>query len=229
MQQIGLQPHSCIVDESTQSAPIIINKETNAEVLLTRAYWDANTDLANRNLQCEDYEWNDDSNRYELTGSYNRFHNPLPIQKPWISTWTETRFEPRSNDGQPEETTLLWTVVDGALNDQLTITTLPFQGQLNFLSRVELVDVNGGTRNGTRWWASTNANKYSQCIDPQSNRFIPTGTPGASGIETNHYSDQSVIFSAPMEANPPEIDREEEIVFSRVQSLCPGKSKPTAL
>jgi len=56
---VGEQPHSCIVDENTQPSPAIINRETNQPVELVRAYWDANTDIAGKTLECEEFQWSE--------------------------------------------------------------------------------------------------------------------------------------------------------------------------
>ena len=213
------EPHSCIVDETTQPAPVIINRETDTEVQLVRAYWDANRDLAERRLECERYAFSEDSNSFELTGSSYRYYEPLPAEKPWINTWTSwsrSSDNPDAGNSVPVgQSRLLWTVVDGVLNGDLQIRSTDTQTKLNNLSWVELIDVDGGSQNGTRWWDSDRG--YDQCTDPVSNIFVPTGTPGTAASASTQpvFSSESKIFSSPVDPDEPNIVREEEIIFSR--------------
>lgn len=43
---------SCIVTDETEPAPVIINPQTGVAVDLQRAYWNPNKDIANRQIQC---------------------------------------------------------------------------------------------------------------------------------------------------------------------------------
>lgn len=197
------QPHSCIVDETTQAAPVLVNQETNTPVQLVRAYWDANRDLTGRTLECEEYLWSNENNLYELQTSYQRYHHSLPDQKPWIGVWN------KSNVNE------LWTVVDGVLDDRLTL-----YASANRLSShsywVELISLNGGVDNATRWWE--NEFKYHQCSDPATNRFIPTGTPGTSTASPSPVSTESLIFTTTPEPQPTNLytyENGSEVILSR--------------
>ena len=186
---VGEQPYSCIVDDSTLPAPSIVNKETNESVQLLRAYWDANVDLAGRNLECEVFIWNENDQRYILEESYQRYHYPLPSEKPWIYAWTKSNRVWHTYERRLDDETLLWTVVDGVLNELLT-----FWRNEPHMYWVELISVNGGTDNATRWWSNAYRSNYSadgyfQCTDPATNQFVPTGAPGVpsnapSGVST---------------------------------------------
>ncbi len=212
-QSLNEVPHSCAVDETTEAAPTILNKETNEEVQLVRAYWDANRDFAGRAIECEEYQWNSTTNRYLLIGRYDRLHRPLPAEKPWLNTWTATRFDLDSTL-PPRITNHLWTVIDGVFNDKVGIYTLPSQQMINRISWVELIDVNGGVENGTRWWNGS-VNEYHQCTDPVTNRFVPTGSPGVATTPSAVFSTESLTFFSPAQSSAPEIEREEEIIFSQ--------------
>jgi len=195
----GNQPHSCKVDNDTQPIPSIVNKESNQSVELVRAYWDANKDIAGKNLKCEEYQWNEDEQRYALTESYQRYHYPLPNEKPWIYAWTKSAQTTYPSGGTAEDETLLWTVVDGVLNDLLY-----FYNNSPSKYWVELISVNGGTNNATRWWTDWywtdyNANSYYQCTNPETNRFVPTGTPGVSSNTPSGISTESRIFTTTAE------------------------------
>ena len=206
---------SCVVDATTGAAPSYIHE--GQPVQLTRAYWDANRDLAGRTLACEEYTRNDGDSD-QLTASYLRYHDPLPPEKPWISSWTMSSRVSYQSDGTetPEnDETRLWTVVDGRLDDKLP-------GSPSCCSEppywVELISVNGGSENATRWW-DPSGNKYHQCTDPLTNSFIPTGSPNVTpAAPTTNYSQESIVFtSAEEETQPASPYRygEREAVLSR--------------
>jgi len=227
------QPHTCIVTAETPQAPEIINRETNTPVQLTRAYWDGNRDLAGRTLACEEYLWRDD--KYIKVHSYNRYHHPLPEEKPWINAWIKSDIQ--SFNGLPliDRDIQFWTVVDGALDDGVGIRNPGFSLDKYW---VEMISVGGGFENAVRWWTDSNPDAdYVQCIDPETNVFVPTGSPDvAPTTVSNVFSTESVEFTTKVAQNQPEAGH-SGAVLSRgavwdIKDLayltidCPSYSKP---
>ena len=184
---LGEQPHSCIVDESTTPTPTIINRQTNAPIQLIRPYWDANTDLANKTLFCEAYSWSDSDQLYKLEETYQRYHHPLPNEQPWIYAWDKTNIT-RVGSTDIKTDRLLWTVVDGVLNDNVY-----FYDNSPDQYWVELISLNGGIENATRWWLDDT--NYYQCSDPATNSFVPTGAPGVISTAPSGVSTAPAIFT----------------------------------
>lgn len=56
---------SCRVTEQSLPPPTYIDLETGASVELVRAYWDPNSDIADRNIRCEYFEFNSETAVYE--------------------------------------------------------------------------------------------------------------------------------------------------------------------
>jgi len=200
-------PHSCVVDESTETTPVLINRETGIEIPLVRQYWNANVDLAGKTLQCERYSFNIQSNRYDLAFSYQRFHHQLPDKKPYFGIWERSNEFTYNRDGEPiraqqdgRDLNFVWSVVDGVLIDSLRISERNNLDARDYW--VELVSVNGGVNNATRFWGESTSSYY-QCTDPATNRFVPTGTPGAAGAAVSDFSEASLIFTSVAENPPP--------------------------
>jgi len=76
---------SCVVDDQTAPAPTVTNLETGEVITLLRNYWDGNVDFANREIQCDFFEFRETTQQYTLDRSYRYWHLPLPDQPPWVS------------------------------------------------------------------------------------------------------------------------------------------------
>ena len=88
----------CQVTVFSTAVPNFFNQQTGAEVILERAYWDPNADLANRTLQCDPFIFNEDTGQYEegsqgsapntplRDAAFSVFHYPLPAEEPHIGT-----------------------------------------------------------------------------------------------------------------------------------------------
>ena len=76
---------SCVVNDETSPAPTIVNRETGAVIIPERSYWDGNADFANREIQCDFFEFRESTQQYTLDRSYRYWHLPLPDQPPWVS------------------------------------------------------------------------------------------------------------------------------------------------
>jgi hypothetical protein len=40
-----------------QAIPVVVNQQTGAQVEFTRAYWNANVDIADRSTKCDEYRY----------------------------------------------------------------------------------------------------------------------------------------------------------------------------
>jgi hypothetical protein len=56
---------SCVVTDQSHPKPEYTNQQTGARVELVRAYWDPNSDIADRNIRCEFFRFNSDTAMYE--------------------------------------------------------------------------------------------------------------------------------------------------------------------
>lgn len=164
----------CQVTESSTPMPVFINQQTGAQVLLERAYWDPNANLANRTLQCDPFIFNGNTGQYEAGAQgvspfsplrdapFSVFHYPLPAEEPHIGTalgFIESKLD---------QYTPLWSVDDGVYNGPAPMARSHY---------VEIVDHNGGTENAIRIWGA-GLSDYYLCYDPTGAAVIPTGAPG---------------------------------------------------
>lgn len=165
----------CQVTELSTPMPNFINQETGAEVVLQRAFWDPNADLANRTLQCDPFIFNEDTGQYEegsqgpapntplRDAAYSVFHYPLPAQEPHIGTALGF-IESKLNRYTP-----MWSVDNGVYNGPAPMARSHY---------VEVVDHNGDTENAIRIWGA-GLTDYYLCYDPDGGVIRPTGVPEA--------------------------------------------------
>ena len=55
---------SCLITPGSEPPPDFINKFTGEPVTLVRPYWDGNTDIANRSIRCDRYDYQQASGEY---------------------------------------------------------------------------------------------------------------------------------------------------------------------
>ncbi len=56
---------TCLITSSSEPPPDYTNKSTGEPVTLTRPYWDGNTDIANRSIRCDRYDYQQASGEYQ--------------------------------------------------------------------------------------------------------------------------------------------------------------------
>lgn len=169
----------------------IVNQQTGVQVELTRAYWNANVDIADRSIKCDRYRFNAESAVYEFYLASEYIHAPL------LTTSVESYVI--AGGGVYEHAR--WWVQDGV-----------YSGEANFNSHeyIELVNYEpssgvtsqASNNNAIRVWHS--ASTYSVCIDQSGTSFIPTGSADTSNtnlVVLDELDDFSFQFPPPLDAN----------------------------
>ena len=182
---------SCAITSESAPPPSYQNRETGEPVTLVRAYWDPNTDIANRDIRCENYWFDDNSGIYEETpertfainspilGSYNLMHQPLFTERPYINSATGYY---DFFSGQPERYIPLWGVENGIYQGVAPMAQSPY---------VEIVGVNGGDNNAIRVWSEDSI--YNLCYDTSGDAFVPTGSPGVDTLNPVAAPEERVV------------------------------------
>ena len=217
-----------------QEAPAITNEETGAQVPFTRAYWNANVDIASKRMQCDYYEFNPETAVYEmasgggsLTGvwlqSSEFFHNALTegagfgtVAHAYLAQYRDP----------------VWHVADGEYRGIAPLANTQF---------VELVTHNAAsaaaTTNAVRIWYSadlldptsslypllqSSGPAFHLCYDLDGAALIPTGSPETGN--TDLLPEQNFTFQLPAAGTPvtetPEIiriDTGEPVEFVRAE------------
>ena len=163
-----------------QETPNIVNPDTGSVVELTRAYWDANTDIANRTIQCDFFRYNPVSAAFEIepesgqppftsrerTASY--FHSPLPDIEPrmnYARVGDDPRFSVFNNIP-------LWSVVDGVYSGLAPLAESEY---------VEIVAYQSSENNAVRvWYDDVQTANYHVCYATDGQAFLPGGAPGVN-------------------------------------------------
>ncbi len=185
-----------------QEAPVIVNPQTGATVELTRAYWDANADIADRVMQCDFFAYDAASavfikkpeneslypyppeGPHEQTRSY--FHFPLPDFPPHINF-------AHMGDDTTDTTSVrgyrpYWGVVDGVYAGVAPLAKSEF---------VEIVSYRSGNNDAVRvWYEDTETPNYHVCYALDGRALLPTG---AAGNLVNYVSLPDFTFETPAE------------------------------
>ncbi len=222
---------TCVVATTSTQAPAFINQETNQPVELTRAYWDGNTDIANRTIQCYWHSYHTDQHRYaRVFGRINSYSDPIyteyqikhqaiPTQPPhngWISEiliWGDTGIFSASTVEAP-----VWTVEDGRYIGPTMLQT-PY---------VEIVTLENGAR-GIRHWLNngdetaldlrhisnrvsaddsgySTGDGYYECSDASGRDLEPTGMAGVATSNPATLSDLTFYAeTSPFQSSPESI------------------------
>ena len=179
---------TCVVTDESDRKPVFINRETSAQVNLTRAYWDGNNDIANRQLACEYHRFNDETSKYELEtrfqqvslsyntyipGSLEYMHlpiAPLPPYEGWVDLGIASYGAPK------------WSVSDGVISGN-TVLQGPY---------FEMITRADGQKAVRRWGGGNtivenrfanlvlSTDNYFECRDVSGADLIPTGQRGVS-------------------------------------------------
>ena len=169
-----------------QTSPIVVNPETGNEVNLTRAYWNANVDLANRTLDCEWTTFDRNSGQSSQQGSTLSFrHNPLPAITPSInSALISENGVPTTSVWGLFNTARAWGVSDGIYSGPMPLHLSPF---------VEQIAHNSNIINAVRIWDD----RYGSfiCFDVSGQPLLPTGS--ADIANTNLVDLEGFTFEFP--------------------------------
>lgn len=169
---------SCEVTSDTQGVPVVTDRQTGAEVTLQRAFWNANRDIADRDLECS-YQVFD-----EVTGSYaeqpfaaqtrvNQLrhvynHEPLPGTSPYIAT-AFTGVERTA--GEVISRSPVWSMRDGIYQGPMPLDGQPW---------IQSVQRNGVDGAAVRIWdldfISEGFSAFYLCYDLSGAPLAPSGS-----------------------------------------------------
>ncbi len=198
---------------TAQEAPVIVNPQTGAAVNLTRAYWDANVDIANKKMQCDYFSFNAETGVFEK--GRDRFTAPISRRSELFLFNTEYSHPPLSNvTTRPVNFARVevvssvlgpinldrhldipfWAVDDGVYLGPAPLTTSEF---------VEIVAFNASTDNAVRvWFEDASVPSYSVCYDLDGTTLLPTGTVGSGNTQLVDLPDFTFDFPEPYESIP---------------------------
>jgi len=209
---LALTPAIINTPAAAQEAPVFINQETGEQVDLIRPYWNANVDIANRRMQCDNFRFNRESAVYEKNGSTEFFHNPL----------SEGRGGGSVDNSMPGYyADISWRVTDGLYRGIAPL------GQDQFIELVTYNASSSATQNNAvrEWEWSTSQNtgtSYTVCFDLDGAPLRPTGS--AEIGNTDLLPEQTFSFQLPRSGTPvtetPEIvrlDTGESVKFVRAE------------
>ena len=190
---------SCIVTSDSTSSPAVFNRETNQEVDLVRAYWDGNTDIADRLIRCDLHHY--DSLRQQYTPepssyrvgiessdthpsfSFSFIHSPLPSTPPFEGSFRALNITHGPGDRRLTTSSApVWTVNDG---QYIGPTVL----QSTYIEVITKSDGHRAVRNwvnidestglqSTRSSDRVRTDGYYECWDEGGRDFAPSGQAG---------------------------------------------------
>ena len=210
---IGLTPLAFTICSraTAQEAPVIVNPETGAVVNLTRAYWDANVDIANKRMQCDYFSFDAETGVFEKARAF--FGNPssdistLSTQfshAPLPNDTRQANIADVLSDGPGGDTRTdrysNWSVVDGRYQGPAPLATSAF---------AETVAFNASIDNAVRFWFQNEPfAAYSVCYDLDGMPLLPTGTVGSSNTQLVDLPDFTFDTPNVYESIPEIINRE---------------------
>jgi len=231
---------SCIVTSASTPPPVFTNTETGNQVDLVRAYWDGNTDLANKVIQCDLFYYDSYNNQYQkepvpfragaslnnqVFPSYRFHHLALPPDAPYQGWIAKVEYVNGSNitptvfGAVPN-----WTTDDGRYIGP-TVLQSPY---------IEKITRNNGSR-GIRTWHNRrfdtalnlqfSGNRvqndgYFECFDISGRDLEPTGRIGGGTSSPAVLS--NLTFSTERGTLP---EDPSTIISARTGDLIPGLKK----
>jgi len=190
-----------------QSLAVVVNQQTGEQVELTRAYWNANVDIADRSIKCNHFQFDAESAVYEpLTGIGNPMGfylgpNDVFVHAPLLSTGGRNYVT--HNDLQPF-TVASWTVEDGIYSGIAPFDSHEYLEFLNYDAGSGLTN-QASNNNAVRvWHTQISPSTYSVCFDQSGQSFIPTGSPNIGNtnlVDLDGLEDFTFQFPPPLDAN----------------------------
>ena len=156
---------SCAVTDQSETAPMAVDEFGGfTGELETRAYWNANRDIAGRTIACDSLFFSRESQALEVIDVFEFQHDPLPLVAPFIafadfsgtSDWSNL-----SENVSRQRSSNVWTVRDGI-----------YQGPMLLSPWVQIVDRGGRSNNAIRYRRGFG---IFECYDPTGEPFVPTG------------------------------------------------------
>ncbi len=221
---------SCIVTSASTPAPVFNNRQTGNQVELVRAYWDGNTDLADRVVQCDLYYYDSSYQEYrtenfpfragaginnQVFPSYRFHHLSLPPESPYLGWIADVSYV---DNGEVISTPLAtephWTTDDGRYIGP-TVLQAPY---------LELITRNNGARAVRAWVTSrqdtalnlqdsgnrVRRDGFFECYDISGRDLQPTGIVGGGTTSPRVLSD--LVFAteaSSSQSDPSEIENLE--------------------
>jgi hypothetical protein len=163
---------TCVVDSTTRDKPVLTHLATGSEVTLIRPYWNANRDIANREIECLRFAFDSVTQVYvqEQPLPLLTFeHAPLPFSEPYIGEMLQpARLFYREVEA--------WTVSDGLYNGPMELS------RADWIEQIGDANLPGAS---VRYWQNQLRNdgqsdSYIDCRDLSGAGFGPTGFPDES-------------------------------------------------
>ena len=181
---------SCEVTEDSTDSPSLVNAETGEQVQLIRPYWNANRDIAGRNIECKGYNWNRDVGRYTNEFAFydsNLMHDPLPLSAPYMA-YADYDNNPYSI--WPDDVIYkIWTVIDGRYIGPMMGRSVSGRTAADWIEIIEATDT---TPSGIRVWGGPSSPAYRECFDKSGASFGPTGFIGEE-LQNEETPNRSLI------------------------------------
>ncbi len=159
---------ACAMPVAQAQTTPVINPETGGQVNLTRAYWDANVDIASRSLTCEWHTFDTGSGLFRQQGDPLSFeHNPLVTGTPSFGSVLVNDNEVSTNRIWLYDHPRAWTVSEGVYDGPMPLRLSEY---------VEVIAYNSSVNNAVRVWHDSFGTFI--CFDLSGNPLLPSGAPG---------------------------------------------------
>lgn len=174
----------------------VTDPETGGEVTLTRAHWNANVDIANRDLVCQWYTFDarTGQNR-QMQFSLTFRHNALTTGSPALnSTLIKENGVSTSTVWALGSKTRAWGVSDGVYSGPMPLSLSPF---------VETIAHNSNEINAVRIWDERFGSFI--CFDASGDAFLPSGSAGTGNTDLVSPVNFTFEFPSSTPASIPEL------------------------
>ena len=218
------------VASAQEAPPVVINLQTQQQVDLTRAYWNANVDIANRPVACDHFQFDSESAVYKsISGagwpggglylSSEVFtHTPLgrdaegTVRSGNLQNWTSIWRTPT------------WNVYNGIYTGLAPFNSHEYIEVVNYDATTRLFNV-AANNNAFRVWHSldlVSPSTYSVCYDVDGTGLIPTGSASIGNTNLIDLVEVDFTFQFPQPLSGDEdapvitrLDTGEQVEFVR--------------
>ena len=219
---------SIITTASAQEVPVVVNQQTGAQVDFIRPYWNANIDIANRQIACDHFEFNFDTAVYEVSTSTPQHERGVilthsPLVKDAEGNASSSIVESTFTSGNTILTT--WIVLDGVYKGDAAFNSKEYLELVTYDTTTAEITT-GSTENAVRVWHNTGNQRrssYSVCYALDNRPLVPTGSTEIGNNDLpalDELNDFTFQFPQPLNADtdiPVIIRRDtgEQVQFSR--------------
>ena len=213
---------SCLITSSSEPPPDFTNKSTGEPVTFVRPYWDGNTDIANRNIRCDRYDYQPATGEYLRPVDPATFNTLPDLTLTHQSISTARKYTPFIGTDQDQQhygwyalsrdsvqfqndvslqtsTMPLWRTNDG-LYESPELLQSPYIELVNLQGTKAIrIWFNEGDRFNTAYEFIERIHStegYFQCYDESGADFGPTGQIGSPGA-TPEPTLQDLVVSGP--------------------------------